>query len=380
MKILLIEDDDKKRRTISNYLKSKGVSEEDILYAKTMTDFAAYLGSEIGLFIIDFYLPYIDGGEAHINGKAIIQSIIKAGKVDALMLAISSYPDEFAELRGIYEASGCILANYADKRSWQSTLDHLLVQLRKNTQFDFVVFCALQEERNPYATLLDCRQVIRAGVDCLDFTIDGRRGTAVLLPQMGLVNAAITAAICIERYRPALIGMSGICGGFEKRASLGQLLISSMSYEYQSGKWSTDGFLHEPYQVSTDHVTLVRLRALAASDQLISSLEVGFTGDRPEVTSSPEICIFTSGSAVIASETYLQQVEQVHRKVTALDMEVYAIQRAAELSTSMPPCICAKTVVDLCGVGKNDALHAYGSFISANFMISAAKKHFEVPQ
>ena len=241
-------------------------------------------------------------------------------------------------------------------------------------------YTALQEERNPYATLLNCNPAVRAGIDCLDLTIDGRRGTVVLLPQMGLVNAAITAAICIERFRPALIGMSGICGGFQKRASLGQLLISSMSYEYQSGKWSTDGFLHEPYQVSTDHVTLVRLRALTASDQLISRLEAGFTGARPKVASSPEVCIFTSGSAVIANETYLQQAEKVHRKVTALDMEVYAIQRAAELSTSMPPCICAKTVVDLCGVEKDDALHAYGSFISANFMISAVKNHFEVHQ
>ena len=380
MKIFLIEDNDKKRREILNHLKSKGIPAEDIICAKTMTDFAAQLGTEIGLFIIDFYLPHMDGGEAQPNGKAIIQSIIKAGKIDALMLAISSYPDEFPELRGIYEASGCILANYADKRSWQSTLDHLLVQLRKNKRFDFVLFCALQEERNPYATLLNCNPAVRAGIDCLDLTIGGRRGTVVLLPQMGLVNAAITAAICIERFRPALIGMSGICGGFQKRASLGQLLISSMSYEYQSGKWSTDGFLHEPYQVSTDHVTLVRLRALTASDQLISRLEAGFTGARPKVASSPEVCIFTSGSAVIANETYLQQAEKVHRKVTALDMEVYAIQRAAELSTSMPPCICAKTVVDLCGVEKDDALHAYGSFISANFMISAVTNHFEVHQ
>ncbi|WP_182286850.1 nucleoside phosphorylase [Comamonas testosteroni] len=377
MKILLIEDNEKKRRVISKYLESKGISAKDILYAKTMTDFSAHLGSEIGLFIIDFYLPYVDGGEAQPNGKAILQSIIKAGKVDALLLAISSHPDEFPELRSMYEANGCILANYEDKRSWQSTLDHLLVQLRKNTRFDFVVFCALQEERNPYATLLNCQPVIRAGIDCLDFTLDGRRGTAVLLPQMGLVNAAITAAICIERFRPTLIGMSGICGGFEKRTNLGQLLISSMSYEYQSGKWSSDGFLHEPYQVSTDHLTLVRLRALAASNQLVSSLEAGFTGEKPKVETSPEVCIFTSGSAVIASDTYLQQVALIHRKVTALDMEVYAIQRAAELSTCTPACICAKTVVDLCGTEKNDDLHAYGSFISANFMISAFKKHFE---
>ena len=378
MKILLIEDNDKKRRVISKYLESKGITTKDILHAKTMTDFSAHLGSEIGLFIIDFHLPYIDEGEAQPNGKAILQSIIKAGKVDALLIAISSYPDEFPMLRSMYEANGCILANYEDKRSWQSTLDHLLIQLRKNTRFDFIVFCALQEERNPYATLLNSQSVVRSGVDCLDFTLEGRRGTAVLLPQMGLVNAAITAAVCIERFRPTLIGMSGICGGFENRANLGQLLISSMSYEYQSGKWSSDGFLQEPYQVSTDHLTLVWLRALAASNQLLSSLVAGFTGDKPDIQTPPEVCIFTSGSAVIASDNYLQQVASIHRKVTALDMEVYSIQRAAELSTCAPVCICAKTVVDLCNSEKTDNLHAYGSFISANFMISAIKKHFEI--
>ncbi|MFA9283612.1 nucleoside phosphorylase [Comamonas sp. SY3] len=377
MKILLIEDNDKKRRVISKYLESKGISNEDILYAKTMTDFSAHLGAEIGLFIIDFYLPYIDGGEAQPNGKAILQSIIKAGKTDALLIAISSYPNEFIELRSMYEANGCILANYEEKRSWQSTLDHLLVQLRKNKQYDFVIFCALQEERNPYATLLNCQSTVRSGIDCLDFTLQGRRGTAVLMPQMGLVNAAITAAVCIERFQPALIGMSGICGGFATRANLGQLLISSMAYEYQSGKWSTDGFLHEPYQVSTDHITLIHLRTLAASNDIIRTLEAGFAGDKPDVETAPEVCVFTSGSAVIASETYLNQVALIHRKVAALDMEVYAIKRAAELSTSKPPCICAKTVVDLCGAAKNDKLHAYGSFISAKFMISAVQEYFE---
>lgn len=377
MKVLLIEDNDKKRRVISKYLESKGILSKDIISAKTMTDFAAALGAEIGLFIIDFYLPNIDGGDAQPNGHAILQSIIKAGKVDALMLAISSYPDEFPQLRAMYEASGCILANFDDKKNWQSTLDHLIVQLKKNTSFDFVIFCALQEERNPYVTLLNCKPVIRAGIDCLDFIIDGRRGTAVLLPQMGLVNAAITAAVCIERFRPSLIGMSGICGGFDGRAALGQLLICSMSYEYQTGKWSKDGFLNEPYQVSTDHKTLLKLKSLATSNSILNTIESGFTGTRPNKLKNPEICIFTSGSAVIADKAFLSQVELFHRKVTALDMEVYAIQRAAELSTCIPTCICAKTVVDLCGVDKNDELHAYGSFVSANFMVSAIKQHFE---
>lgn len=379
MKIMLIEDASDKYRAIISYLKSRGVHEKDIIHAKNMTDFAANLNLEIGLFIIDFKLPNLDDGIASQNGKAILESIVKAGKHGALLLAISSYPDDFPELRNLYEAHGCILADFSNKKVWQSTLDHLLIQLKKNLRFDFLIFCALQEERNPYIALIKGKQTIRGGIDCYDIEIGGKKGSVVLLPQMGLVNAAVTAGICIEQFRPSVVGMSGICGGIKTRAHLGQLFVSSMAYEYQSGKWASDGFRHEPYQVPTDHITITELKALTNSNGLISELEGGFKGSRPSNAQKPEVGVFTSGSAVIADKDYLKQIESIHRKVNAIDMEVYAIHRAAELSSAKPPCICAKTVVDLCDKKKNDDLHSYGSYISARFLIKAISNFFQRP-
>lgn len=376
MKIMLIEDNDRKRRAIVSHLNLRGIPDRNIIHAKNMTDFAANLNADIGLFIIDFNLPSFDNGAASQNGKAILEVIIKAGKHDTLLLAISSYPADFPELRNFYEANGCILADFANKKGWQSTLDHLLIQLKKNLKFDFVIFCALQEERNPYVALIRGTQVTRSGIDCYDIEIDGKKGSVILLPNMGLVNAAVTAGLCIDRFKPSVVGMSGICGGFANRAHMGQLFISSMAYEYQSGKWASDGFRHEPYQVPTDHVTLTDLKALANSDGLLSELEEGFNGSRPSATQKPEVGVFTSGSAVIADQQYLQQIEAVHRKVNALDMEVFAVQRAAELSPHKPPCICAKTVVDLCDQNKGDDIHSYGSYISAKFLIKAVKNFF----
>ena len=157
---------------------------------------------------------------------------------------------------------------------------------------------------------------------------------------------------------------------------MGQLFVSSMSYEYQSGKWASDGFKKEPYQVPTDHVTLTELKVLINSDELISELEQGFNGNRPEVRRKPEVGVFTSGSAVIADQQYLSQIEEIHRKVNVLDMEVFAVQRAAELSPYKPPCICAKTVVDLCNNDKGDNIHEYGSYISAKFLVKAVNNFF----
>ncbi len=99
MKIMLIEDASNKFRSIISHLKSRGVLEKDIIHAKNMTDFAAHLNSDIGLFIIDFNIPNINDGAAQKNGRAILESIVKAGKLDALLLAISSYPNDFPDLR-----------------------------------------------------------------------------------------------------------------------------------------------------------------------------------------------------------------------------------------------------------------------------------------
>lgn len=376
MKVMLIEDNETKRRAITAHLKGRGVPQEDILFVKTMTDFAAKSKTDVGLFIIDFKVPNIDNGPVSPNGVAIIQTIIKLGMPNALLLAISSYPEEFAGLRAMYESHGCILADFNQTKAWKSTLDHLLNQLKKNLKFDFVIFCALQEERNPYTILSPGNQVTRGGIDCYDISVEKKSGTVVLLPQSGLVNAAVTAGVCIARFNPSVVGMSGICGGFKGHADLGQIIISSMVYEYQSGKWASDGFRHEPYQVATDHSTMTALRVLANKADLITDLEAGFTGTRPPVAKKPEVGIFTSGSAVIADNKYITQISKIHRKVSALDMEVFAIQRAAELSLQNPPCVCAKTVVDLCDESKDDALHPYGCYISAKFLIKAISEFF----
>lgn len=376
MKIMLIEDDDKKRRSILSHLHSRGISDRDILLAKNMTDFSANLNSNIGLFIVDFNIPYIDNGSTAKTGLAILQSIIKSGQHNPEMIAISSYPDDFPDLRKAYEAHGCILQDFSNKKEWQSALDHSLARLKKNVDMDFLIFCALPEERSPYIAIVKGTRVERGGIDCYDIEIGSRRGSVILMPQMGLVNAAVTAAVCIDRFKPSIVGMSGICGGFQKRANLGQLIVSEMAYEYQSGKWASDGFKQAPYQVATHNTVLTRLRALIDSEGLISDLETGFTGIRPSKVQSPEIGIFTSGSAVIADEKFMSQIEQIHRKVSALDMEVFAIHRASSLSPFQPPCICAKTVVDLGDPAKGDDLHAYGAYISARFLIRSVEDYF----
>lgn len=376
MKIMLIEDNPTKKYEIKKFLIDREVDEGDIIIAGSMTDFTSNLHQDIGLFVIDLKLPNFDMGEASHNGRAILETITKSGKSDSLLLAISSFPDEFPELREYYESHGCILCSFSNTKAWQSTLEHLLIQLKKRVTKDFLIFCALKEERDPYIALLKGKKINRRGIDFFDVEINNKKGAVVLLPQMGLVNAAITAGICIDRYKPDLVCMSGICGGFSKNVELGQLLVSKLSYEYQSGKWTEEGFKQEPYQVTTDNNTLTNLGLLIDREGLIAELEIGNHSPRPRISLAPKLAVFTSGSAVIANGEFLSDIQESHRKAGGLDMEIFAIQRAAELSKNKPSCICAKTVVDLCDAAKADDLHAYGSYISAKFVILAVEDYF----
>lgn len=75
MKIMVIEDDDVKWKSIKNHLNNKGISDIEIIRAKNMAEFSANLSANIGLFIIDFRLPGYENAQPLQNGIAILEAI-----------------------------------------------------------------------------------------------------------------------------------------------------------------------------------------------------------------------------------------------------------------------------------------------------------------
>ncbi|GAA5064304.1 hypothetical protein N0B44_06050 [Roseibacterium beibuensis] len=381
MKILITEDDAEKLAQLVEFLDEEGVSKSELLIADNLVDFGQMLSSEIDICIIDIRIPAFSGGTPDVNGLGILQRLASHSSGQIKSLAISSYPEEFENIRGKFESQGCILANYHEPDTWKGALRVLLLQCAARERFDFLIFTALSEERAPFSTLGDGEVVpsTRGGVTRFDIVIKGRRGAIIELPRMGLVDAAITAGKCIQLYSPKIVAMSGICGGFSNNAALGQLLIANPVYEYQSGKWSDDGFKAEPYQVPLPEKLRALIWGSIESNNMLADLEAGWCGDRPQKFSKPCIAPFTSGSAVIASESYINSVSQFHRKVAGLDMETYAIYRAAYLAGDNIAVFSAKVVVDLADGEKNDTLHKYGSHISAKFVTKIIENFFSEP-
>lgn len=378
MKALIIEDDSNKRAQIVSYLGDLGLSPQRIVVAKDMAEFMGAFGPDVGLCIIDLRLPAYEGGTQDNNGIGVLQAINRAGAARTKIVAISAYPEEFENIRPQFESRGCLLLDFKRQDVWKGVLKQMVLELQHVEVMDFLVFCALPAERAPYTGMPKLGGVpkFKDNLTRYDISIDRACGTVLELPRMGLVDAAITAGLCIEKFKPRVVAMSGICAGFSGRAELGQLLVAELAYEYQSGKWSRDGFSQEPYQVPTSENVRVLARQLLDDDKLLPRLEMGWSSDRPSKMSQPKLATFTSGSAVIASEAYIDQVADYHRRVAGLDMEVYGILRAAHLAACKPEVICAKTVVDLAGGEKNDDLQPYGSSISAKFIIEMLEAYF----
>lgn len=378
VKILVTEDNDAKLNEIVTFLRSKDSGNLEILVATNLVEFSQKLSEDIDICIIDVRIPAYAGAEAEKNGLGIIQHLKISPNPNIKLIAISSFPDEFEDIRSKFERNGCILVNFHEKDVWQNALEILIMQSAANTKKDFLIFTALRKERAPYISFpeLDGKAVSSNGITRYDVQIGEKSGSVIELPRMGLVDAAITAGKYIELYSPKLVAMSGICAGFDGKAEMGQLLVSELAYEYQSGKWSDDGFKSEPYQIPVSEGLRSKILHLIEEEGNVSNFEIGWNGNRPSIMSEPKMATFTSGSAVIADAAHMDHVQQFHRNVSGLDMEIYAIHRAAHLSIYKPDVICAKVVVDLADKDKDDRIQEYGCFVSSRFIIKAIDRYF----
>lgn len=193
-------------------------------------------------------------------------------------------------------------------------------------------------------------------------------------PRMGLVDAAAVATRAITVFSPKIIAMAGICAGFKDEVSLGTLAVSDISWDHQAGKWKENEFEISSYQESMDAETRSVIVKLINEDPRLSSYRYNLRELELPIDKSSAIVPSVSGSAVIASEAYATQIKKAHRKLASLDMEIYAVYRAAALYGGNIRCFAAKTVVDLADEKKDDRLHHDGTLLSARFVAAAVSE------
>ena len=329
------------------------------------------------LIVIDLMLPIRSGGEPVDVAEEILGTIRDSeNNRVAHTIAFTGFDDLIDEKLRLFAQDGVSLVLYEDGKSqWKQSLGLEVERAKSRLSTDFLIICALEKERQGYhradCTLGDPYNV--NGLDCVPMRIGELDGICLKINRMGLVEAAVAAARSIEHFSPKLVAMSGICAGFPEETKLGSLIVTDICWEYQTGKWTDEGFKAEAYSVGISPAVRSEISTIIASDPNGKA----FKGDMMnDLITDGNIALLptTSGSAVVSSEEALKRIGEQHRKVAGLDMEIYSVLQAASTSIQKPLFFAAKTVVDLGDSKKNDHLHTPGSILSARFVVEVIKR------
>jgi len=383
LKVLLVDDNEAKSQAIAAAIKEALGRDQphSVSIATTMANGVRLLSLvAFDLIVLDLMLPYLQGGKPDSRaGLELLRQLRSEGGLNTAtaVIGISAFPEEIELSRASFEELGVIITKFDDEGSWKRALIRVLQEAQgraaTHIDLDFLIFCALEKERNGFACTRfeKISEAIVCGLNVHYVRLPGQPelfGGIVRLSQMGLVAATFETTSALSAFRSKVLCMSGICAGFASEASLGQLVIASPAWEYQAGKWSENGFEIAPMQVPLRPATRSVIDQAIGREDFARCLEDGLDVKliRPSRRSQAILAPFATGSAVIADARRLEHITRQHRKVAALDTETFGLYFAAHESTSATQhFFSVKCVVDLADAAKDDDLHPYGCVVSA---------------
>ena len=304
------------------------------------------------------------------------------------IIGLTAYPIEAQTERPFYDEHLLALLHYdAVDGGWRGALCSRIRYLvaskraaarfrRESFDFDLVVLTARHEnEYVPVAQTL-FKQKDAESYPPWTGTVtvgevagpDGRplKAALICIGEMGMAPAAAAASEAINLFRPRMIGMVGMCCGFNgsacasPRKLLDVLVVREVACweegKYVSSEKSGDGqfrnrsktrLVNDAIRSQVEQVVeqaaaylTPRLRRVAASrayKQLTS--EIGLNNFRavPEVKFSPIV----SGSSVVADDDVVSQILDRHPSALGLDMEIVGLHAAVDRCLGKKPSVLA---------------------------------------
>jgi nucleoside phosphorylase len=213
---------------------------------------------------------------------------------------------------------------------------------------------------------LDGSQLVRFG----STEIGGKtyRIAAGFSARMGPVAAAILTVKAILKLRPRFVIMSGICAGIPGKASIGDVIATEISWDWQSGKYidkaGIETFQIAPHQLGLDDQTRNQLLLLKRDTPFWESLSphaIRVKAGIPRLVLGP----MATGSSVLADARVADRIKtNQHKNVVGLDMETYGVFAAANACDPNLKVISLKAVCDEGDMRKNDDYQEYASMVT----------------
>lgn len=403
--ILLVEDNQEKIKNIvkaiNPFLKEGTVLERanDINSAKTILR-----TQKIDIMILDIYLPQIYGDNVIKDGGITLLKTLKKSKTYSYpryVISVSGYEDSTK----IFETSDGNIhkAIYYDltNNNWKIELQQCLetaISIISNTvihrlyNYDIAVICALEEELDVIKeTLIEVKPV---KVDYDDdiyyegcFLKDDKKIRVIIsyANQMGMVATASLTTKMINNFAPRYMVMTGITGGTKPdKMNFGDVIVAASSWDYRAGKdiRKEEQSVHlntiNAIEISTSMISYCR--RLSEDKESLSHIKESFAkGEKPKNDLRLLIGPIVSGASVVTDPQIVKDVlENQHREVLGIEMEIYGMYYAASWALRPRPKIVAmKGVSDFADLKKTDKYHHYAAYTSAKVFEVLAKKFFE---
>lgn len=158
-----------------------------------------------------------------------------------------------------------------------------------------------------------------------------RLAVGVILPRPGMVFSAVYAARVIERFRPRVLVMPGICAGISGRVKIGDILIADPVWDCQSGKYEDNGsFSFDPHQIPMESKSRTLVDSFARSFNATSI----FGRDQISSENAGKIVVgpMASTSSVVSNDQRVKAIVAQHRKTIGFEMELFGLYAAASYS------------------------------------------------
>ncbi|RUO93171.1 response regulator [Corallococcus sp. AB018] len=394
LSVLIVDDEQVKLQRLVAILTEAGVGRDDISIAQNCFDAREKLRrNSYGLMVLDLALPNRpEDRPSDSGGLDLIEEIhVREGYYrPAHIVAVTAREDLSREHedRLAERLINLLFFDQAQER-WQNQIRALVADLLKigrspgPVQFgvDVCVVTALREPelkavRNlPWRfgplRLLDHTSSYYEG----SFEVSGRRFSVVATaaPRMGLVASALHTMKFIEAFRPRILVMAGICGGVVGRADIGDVVLATPVWEWQSGKRVRDEksggvrFQSDPHQLDVEPIVSSRYERMIEDGAAWAAILGSWPAPKPKNPLRGVVGPVASGSSVLADGLTVSEIKDAqHRKLTAIEMEIYGVYAAArEASEPRPLVFALKAVSDLSDSGKSDDFQDYASHVSA---------------
>jgi nucleoside phosphorylase len=394
MKILIVDDNRQRASSLTEHLVDPvGCVRVDINVAQDAVSARELLRrNAYDLMVLDIMLPFrLDDDPDEQTALSLLTELSETSNLVKPKHIIGLTAYEVAEKSAASEfanRSWVLVRENPLNDDWKQTIGNAVQYIRDNDAHgepranlvDVVVITALQLEMEAVRKLpwewspdeaLDDSQFFSRG----SFESRGRACSVVaaVATRMGMVSAAVLASKLIERFRPKLVVMPGICAGVRGKAQLGDVICSYMAWDYQSGKHvstknALNGFLMDPHFIQVDAFVSSRCDQLARDES--HSLSV-WRGWNPKHSAPPSLLRgpVASGSAVLADGAVTESIRLQQRKLLGVEMEVYGVFFAAEQAPRPKPLVMGlKAVCDYADDEKNDEAQPYAAYTSAMYL------------